>query len=1132
MNTHRNNYSAGEWSPLLYARHDLQGHGAASSRFENMLPAVLGSARGRPGWEFIAAAKFADRHVRLIGFNYSTRTNYQIEAGDLYARFFTEAGPVISGRALDLGAGDPTLSRLHQDLTGDARAAAQLAHVDALAAAGAKWIRLFAYYDTAADLNFAAILDRANQHGLRVLLTLPYGQAGWMQAGATQRPGSTPTEGSPQWNAYRLQDIDLAAFETWAKGLIELCNSTGARFDAIEFFSQVNWNAFIGDLPLVNGGKIIDDTTATDDADLVSFVAALNRVGQMASTWRTLSDALAAWPILSVAPSVVDFRDASNVNYLLANKGVLVRPATVLEILAGDHALQSTNWLSYFDAIGAAFYPAATDAAPATIAAEIADHFGPLAGQALPLFLTELAHPRASFADEAARLAQYEATLDALGDFSRNTHRIQAATLFAWSQEASSSYYLWTDAGGPEPAAACFASAPHGDRLPEEVATPYAADELDAVHFCQARDRMFFAHPGHPPQMLTRYAANEWTWEPFPVSSHPFADPNGDRTFTLSPNGQAGAGILVEASKDCFKPGMVGSRLEISHRRDNSAVEIAITANGESPSIRPEGVVTFRTAGTWAASVLVEQSYDNGATWELVTPFRANKDLNHDATFTIEDKSLLRLRVADFVECEENPTPYAYLTSEDPYHSGTAIITEYLSPRQVYVEAEAPFYKANSPTPYWRLAAWSEANGWPQAIAFHEGRLWFAGTEAQPTSYWASGSASFYDFAGGIYDDNSIAGTLATPRGDRIQWLFDWRGRLFAGTGAQEWTIGSQNGGHVTPTNISHKSETAYGSAPLQPLLAGDTLLFLQQQGQTLRSLSYDFQRDAYSAEEISGAGEHLLLDGVRCTAHSRQPENVAWFVTPPGRLLAFTLERASGVTAWSRHTTAGQFLSVSAHSAATTEQVWAAVRREINGAPVTYIERMEPNTARLARLGTTARCLFADAGTITAPINGSLRHLEHLEGATIAGTADGATLPQMQVTAGHAKLPSWVSPSAVVCVGLPFAPKVQSLPLQALLRTGSTFGKIAAISQATAYVFNTRGFSYTTGDPDTGKYWTANWRQPDAPTNEAPPLITGPVPFTVDGSLDPLPTITLAQFDPQPFHLLNLSLEWDPIEK
>jgi hypothetical protein len=97
------NFTAGELSPQLEGRVDITKYFNAAKSIENFLITPFGGIDRRPGTQFVATAKYADKKVRLIPFQFSTEQTYILEFGDLYVRFYrnegvlTEATQVITG---------------------------------------------------------------------------------------------------------------------------------------------------------------------------------------------------------------------------------------------------------------------------------------------------------------------------------------------------------------------------------------------------------------------------------------------------------------------------------------------------------------------------------------------------------------------------------------------------------------------------------------------------------------------------------------------------------------------------------------------------------------------------------------------------------------------------------------------------------------------------------------------------------------------------------------------------------------------------------------------------------------------------------------------------------------------------
>ena len=84
-----NSFNAGELSPYLYARTDLDKYGSGCITMENFTPLPYGGATRRPAVKYIGASK-ADDAVRLISFKSSTDSSYVLEFGSGYVRFYKD----------------------------------------------------------------------------------------------------------------------------------------------------------------------------------------------------------------------------------------------------------------------------------------------------------------------------------------------------------------------------------------------------------------------------------------------------------------------------------------------------------------------------------------------------------------------------------------------------------------------------------------------------------------------------------------------------------------------------------------------------------------------------------------------------------------------------------------------------------------------------------------------------------------------------------------------------------------------------------------------------------------------------------------------------------------------------------
>lgn len=291
---------------------------------------------------------------------------------------------------------------------------------------------------------------------------------------------------------------------------------------------------------------------------------------------------------------------------------------------------------------------------------------------------------------------------------------------------------------------------------------------------------------------------------------------------------------------------------------------------------------------------------------------------------------------------------------------GYVLITAFTSTTVVTVTVLNTLTNTNAKA-VWRLGVWSDTTGYPATVTFHEDRLIFGGAPDSPQRIDGSKSGDYENFApsaidGSIADDNALSFTMNATDVNVVRWTASEEKGLLAGTVGGEWVIRpSTIGEALSPTNISAKKSTSYGSADISPVQAGKANLFVQRAGRKIREMTYSFNVDGYSAADITILSEHITQSGLVELAYQKEPQPVMWCVRQDGVLAGLTYDRDldSVKAAWHRHVIGGY--SDAAQSAAqvesvacipspdgTRDQVWIIVKRWINGIQRRYIEFFE----------------------------------------------------------------------------------------------------------------------------------------------------------------------------------------------
>lgn len=91
------NFTAGELSPNMYGRTDIEKYYNGCMTMENFLVLPQGGAYRRPGSRYVASVKTASAFTRLVPFIFSTTQSYILEFGNLYIRVYYDGGQVQSG---------------------------------------------------------------------------------------------------------------------------------------------------------------------------------------------------------------------------------------------------------------------------------------------------------------------------------------------------------------------------------------------------------------------------------------------------------------------------------------------------------------------------------------------------------------------------------------------------------------------------------------------------------------------------------------------------------------------------------------------------------------------------------------------------------------------------------------------------------------------------------------------------------------------------------------------------------------------------------------------------------------------------------------------------------------------------
>ena len=346
---------------------------------------------------------------------------------------------------------------------------------------------------------------------------------------------------------------------------------------------------------------------------------------------------------------------------------------------------------------------------------------------------------------------------------------------------------------------------------------------------------------------------------------------------------------------------------------------------------------------------------------------------------------------------------------------------------------------SHAPTLDWDEQSWSAVRGYPAAVAFHENRLCFGGTLAEPDTIWMSKIGSFFNFdVGEAEDTDSINLVAATGDVNQIRYMVSNRDlQIFTASG--ELYVPTYLNQAITPTNAQIRKQTPYGSEFVQPASIDGATIFVQTGGRIVREYLYTDSEDAYTSTSISTIASHLI-DNPKCMAvvHSGfgLPDSYAAITLGNGDMTLFSSNRAEKRASWTRVTTDGSFCSVVAIHDRLFANIWYDNQLQLCEFEAEVgLDKYVSGTIAANKLDVSQA--FAD-GDVVKVVDDENNYLGEF-------TVDSSD--EIDLT-GY---------SGVVYAGLDYTAKVISNPVDASLGNGPATGEIRGITNVVVDVKSTK---------------------------------------------------------------------------
>ena len=132
----------------------------------------------------------------------------------------------------------------------------------------------------------------------------------------------------------------------------------------------------------------------------------------------------------------------------------------------------------------------------------------------------------------------------------------------------------------------------------------------------------------------------------------------------------------------------------------------------------------------------------------------------------------------------------------------------------------------------WDEQLWSSHRGYPQAVSFHDNRLWFGGNSSKPSSVVASQVGEYFNFDVGSGNANeAIDVAIAGDRVNEVRHFVSSRNLQVFTDGGEYYIPTSSDIAAITPSNIAFRRQTPFGASRANPVVFDGATVFSQKNG-------------------------------------------------------------------------------------------------------------------------------------------------------------------------------------------------------------------------------------------------------------------------------------------------------------
>lgn len=477
-----------------------------------------------------------------------------------------------------------------------------------------------------------------------------------------------------------------------------------------------------------------------------------------------------------------------------------------------------------------------------------------------------------------------------------------------------------------------------------ELATPYAAADLFDLKYTQTADVMTITHPSYEQRDLSRTDHDAWSLDVIEFQPEQ-AFPTGVSVTVTSSGSETDRYVVTAVSRETAEESLRGlnntsQSITGITQADPGVVTIASHPYSNGDEIYIQGVVGMTAVNNKVFKV----ANTTTNTFELTDSAGTNVDTTSYTAYSSGGTSnLMFVEVTNSNTTRNNTISWTAASGAESYniYRDDNGLYGFIGRTETTTFTDDNIDPDTTDTPPRTRNPFVGASNYPSTAGYYQQRKLFGNSNNNTQRIWMTQTGNFTNLSvsSPTKDDDAITVTLASRQVNEIRHFVSLSDLIVLTSGG-EWVISGVDD-VLTPSGIIIKPQSYFGTTEVQPIVAGDIVLFVQP-GQTVRDLGYEFSSDSYKGNDVSILARHLFDDHTIVDwAFAQAPHDIVWTTREDGVLLGLTYSREQQVFAWSRHTTMGDFKSVAAIREGDEDATYCVVSRTIGSRTTQYVERL-----------------------------------------------------------------------------------------------------------------------------------------------------------------------------------------------